>query len=57
MKIWTQGPVCNKYPIKILDNENNEELANRLSKLAAEKILNNIDNIFENKAEFKEQSA
>ena len=49
------GPVCNKYPIKILDNENNEELANRLSKLAAEKILDNIDNIFENKAEFKEQ--
>jgi methionyl-tRNA formyltransferase len=49
------GPVCNKYPIKILNNENNEELANRLSKLAAEKILDNIDNIFENKAEFKEQ--
>ena len=50
-----QGPVCNKYPIKRLDKETKEELANRLSKLDAEKILDNIDNIFENKAEFKEQ--
>ena len=49
------GPICNKYPIKILDNENNEELTNRLSKLAAEKLLDNIDNIFENKVKFKEQ--
>jgi len=49
------GPVCNKYLIKILDNENSEELANRLSDLAAEKILENIDDILENKSEFKEQ--
>ena len=49
------GPVCNQYPINILDNENSEELAGRLSTLASEKILENIDDIFEGKAVFKEQ--
>ncbi len=49
------GPICNQYPINILENENSEELANRLSTLASEKIMENIDNIFEGKAIFKEQ--
>ena len=49
------GPVCNQYPINILDNENSEELAIRLSTLASEKIIENIDDIFEGKAVFKEQ--
>ena len=49
------GPVCNQYPINILDNENSEELASRLSTLASEKILENIDDIFEGKAVFNEQ--
>ena len=49
------GPVCNQYPINILDNENSEELASRLSTLASDKILENIDDIFEGKAVFKEQ--
>jgi methionyl-tRNA formyltransferase len=38
------GPVCNQYPINILDNENSEDLSKRLSNLASEKILENIDN-------------
>ena len=49
------GPICNQYPLKILDNENCDELENRLSNLAAEKILDNIDDIFEGNAIFKEQ--
>ncbi len=49
------GPICNQYTLNILENENSEELSARLSKLASEKILENIDNIFEGNAVFKEQ--
>ncbi len=49
------GPVSNIYKIKLNQNENLEEISERLSLLAAEKILDNVDDIFENKAEFKEQ--
>ena len=49
------GPICNQYKTDILDNENSEELSNRLSTLASEKIIENIDDIFEGKAIFKEQ--
>ena len=49
------GPVCNQYSINILENENSEDLSQRLSDLASEKILQNIDDIFDNKAHFKEQ--
>tara|TARA_Y100000590_G_scaffold466078_1_gene640300 strand:+ start:925 stop:1851 length:927 start_codon:yes stop_codon:yes gene_type:complete len=49
------GPICNQYPINILYNENSEELGNRLSELASEKIMQNIDDILEGKAIFKEQ--
>jgi len=49
------GPVCNSYPLNILENENSESLSERLSLLAAEKILDNIDAIFEDKAVFKPQ--
>ncbi len=49
------GPLCGQYPLTILDNENSEQLANRLSSLASEKILENVDTIFEDKAIFYEQ--
>ena len=49
------GPICDQYTTDILENENSEELSNRLSKLASEKIIDNIDKIFEDKAIFKEQ--
>ena len=49
------GSICNQYSINILGNENSEELASRLSTLASEKILENIDDIFKGKAIFKEQ--
>tara|TARA_B100001996_G_scaffold13347_1_gene11170 strand:- start:685 stop:1608 length:924 start_codon:yes stop_codon:yes gene_type:complete len=49
------GPICNSYPLNILENENSESLSERLSLLAAEKILNNIDDILADKAAFKDQ--
>ena len=49
------GPICNIYKIKLDNNENAEEISEKLSLLAAEKILDNIDEIFDNKAEFIDQ--
>ena len=49
------GPICDSYPLNILENENAENLSERLSLLAAEKILDVIDAIFEEKAVFKPQ--
>ena len=49
------GPVCNSYKLDITDNDNAEILSDKLSALAAEKIIDNIDDILENKLEFKEQ--
>ena len=50
------GPVCNVYKIKITDGDNTETISEKLSLLAAEKILDNIDDILEDKMEFKEQN-
>ena len=49
------GPVCNSYKIKITNKDNAETISERLSLLAAEKILDNIDGILDGKIEFKEQ--
>ena len=49
------GPVCNVYKIKISPSLNAQEISEKLSYLAAEKILNDIDDILENKAKFIEQ--
>ena len=50
------GPICNNYKIEIKHNDNNETMSEKLSLLAAEKILDNIDDILEDKIEFKEQN-
>jgi len=50
------GPVCNSYKLDIKYNDNAEIISEKLSVLAAEKILDNIDDILENKLEFKEQT-
>ncbi|MDC0395364.1 methionyl-tRNA formyltransferase [Candidatus Pelagibacter sp.] len=50
------GPVCNSYKINIMADDNSETIAEKLSKLASEKILDNIDKILEDKIEFKEQN-
>ena len=49
------GPVCNKYSIDILDQDNAENLSEKLSYLSTEKILENMQNVLEGEAIFKEQ--
>ncbi len=49
------GPISNIYKIKINKNDNAEEISEKLSLLAAEKILDNIDDILEDKANFTDQ--
>jgi len=49
------GPVCNSYKMNLDDNLNASNLADELSSLAANKILHNIDDILEDKAQFIEQ--
>ena len=50
------GPTCNSYKIKITSNDNAETISEKLSELAAEKILDNIDEILDDKIQFKEQN-
>ena len=49
------GPITNVYKIKINKNDNAQEISDQLSHLAAEKILDNVDEIIEGKAKFVEQ--
>ena len=49
------GPVCNIYKIDLDNNCNASEVSEKLSAIAAEKILDNIDEVLEDKASFKEQ--
>jgi len=50
------GPICNSYKINIMDDDNSETITEKLSALASEKILDNIDEILEDKIKFKEQN-
>ena len=50
------GPICNSYKVNIETNDNSETIAEKLSALAAEKILDNIDEILEGNQKFKEQN-
>ena len=50
------GPVCNIYKINLKNGPNANDVSEKLSLLAAEKILDNIDNILEDKAKFIEQN-
>ena len=49
------GPVCNKYEIEIKKQDNSETISEKLSLIASEKILDEIDNIIDDKANFIEQ--
>ena len=49
------GPVSNIYKIKLDQNNNAEEISEKLSFLAAEKILDDIDDILDDKAKFIDQ--
>ena len=49
------GPVSNIYKVKIDKNQNAHEISEKLSTLAAEKILDNVDDILKDKAKFIDQ--
>ena len=49
------GPVSNVYKIKINPEQNAQEISEILSTLAAEKILDDVDEILEDKAKFVDQ--
>ena len=58
MKINSQldeGPVCKSYEIDIDENDSSDDLSEKLSDLAVEKILDDIDDILDDKAKFKDQ--
>ena len=50
------GPICNVYKLTITQKDNGEIISDKLSALAAEKILDNIDDILEDKLKFKDQN-
>ena len=49
------GPICNIYKMKLDPNYNTHEVSEKLSFLAADKILDNVDDILEDKIQFIEQ--
>ena len=58
MKINSQldeGPVCKSYEIDINEKDSLDDLSEKLSDLAVEKILDDIDDILDDKAKFKDQ--
>ena len=54
-KTLDSGPVSNIYKIKLEKHDNAEVISKKLSFLAAEKILNVVDDILEDKAKFVDQ--
>jgi len=49
------GPICNSYRINLKNNTNSSEVSEKLSTIAADKILDNIDDIIDDKANFIQQ--
>ena len=49
------GPISNTYKIKVDNNDNALTISEKLSLIAAEKILDNVDEILDDKANFIEQ--
>ncbi len=54
-EILDGGPISNTYKIRIDPNHNAQEVSEKLSFLAAEKILDNVDEILEGKSKFIDQ--
>jgi len=50
------GPVSNIYKIKLDQNLNAKEVSEKLSFLAADKILDNVDDVLDDKLIFEEQN-
>ncbi len=49
------GPISNIYKIKLDQKLNSQEVSEKLSILAADKILDNVDDIFDDKSKFIDQ--
>ena len=49
------GPVCNTYKIELNRNDNSQDISEKLSYLASEKILDDLDRILNGEAKFLEQ--
>ena len=49
------GPISNVYKIKLDQNQNAKEVSEKLSLLAADKILDNLDDILEGNLDFVDQ--
>ena len=49
------GPICNSYKIEVASKDNTETISEKLSLLASEKIIDNIEDILNDKINFKEQ--
>ena len=49
------GPISNVYKIKLDQNQNTKEVSEKLSLLAADKILDNLDDILEGNLDFVDQ--
>ena len=49
------GPVCSTYKINLENNLNASDVADKLSLLASEKILDDVDDILDDKAKFIDQ--
>ena len=56
VKKLDEGPVCKKFNVKISEKDNYETVSDKLSSLASEKMLDIIDDIFEEKVLYKEQN-
>ena len=54
-KALDSGPICNSYKINTTPEDNAETISEKLSSIASEKILDDIDNILNEKAIFKDQ--
>jgi methionyl-tRNA formyltransferase len=49
------GPVCNTYKIELNQNDNSQDISEKLSYLASEKILDDLEMILNGEAKFLEQ--
>ena len=51
-----EGQVCNQYSLKISEKMNSEELSEKLSLLASEKIIDVLDNLHDGNIKFLDQN-
>ena len=49
------GPICNIYKIQLTRTQNAQDISEKLSLLASEKILDNVENILDDKSKFINQ--